>query len=389
MTKPQKSPTSGPGGRRRPLGKVLGALRREWALPASVLTAALFLLFGAGWLADLSHPLWFAFLAGWLFAAILCSAFAVVRHAEELAVIAGEPLGTLVLTLAVTGIESAVIAAVMYGGHGSSCVARDAMFAVVMIVLNGMVGLSLLLGGLRYREQTYNLQGANAYLAVIVPLAVLALVLPNFTTSSPGPTLSPFHAAFLVIVSVGVYAVFLSIQTVRHRDYFVPPGREDAAGGPGHGKHESHSAAYHALLLVAYLVPLVYLAEKLAFPVDYVIEVRHGPAALGGLVVAVLVLSPESLSAVRAALANQLQRSVNLLLGSVLASISLTVPAVLLIGLVTGRSVTLGLEAVDITLLLLTLAVSMLTFSSARTNVLLGAVHLLLFVAYLMLLFER
>ncbi len=392
MTAPGDSPAPRPWGQGRPLGKALGGLRREWALPASLVTAALFLLFGAGWLAGLAHPLRLAFLAGWLFAAILCSAFAVVRHAEGLAVIAGEPLGTLILTLAVTGIEAAIIAAVMYGGHGHSTVARDAMFAVVMIVLNGLVGLSLLLGGLRYREQTYNLQGANAYLAVLVPLAVLALVLPNFTTSSPGPTLSPFHAAFLVIMSVGAYAVFLGIQTARHREYFVQPGTEGAAGGPGAhgpGKHEHHSAAYHAPLLVAYLVPLVYLAEKLAVPVDYVIESWHGPAALGGLVVAVLVLSPESLSAVRAALANRLQRSVNLLLGSVLASISLTVPAVLVIGLATGRSVTLGLEAVDMTLLLLTLAVSVLTFSSARTNVLLGAVHLLLFVAYLMLLFER
>jgi Ca2+:H+ antiporter len=367
-------------------------LRREWPLPANLVTAALFLLFGAGWLADLSQPLWLAFLAAWLFAVILGSAFAVVRHAEGLAAIAGEPLGTLVLTLSVTGIEAMIIAAVMYGGHGHSSVARDAMFAVVMIVLNGMVGLSLLLGGLRYREQAYNLQGANAYLAVIVPLTVLSLVLPTFTESSPGPTLSPFHATFLVVMSVGLYGVFLCIQTLRHREYFVQPGADDAADGHGAaepGGHTTRAVAYHTVLLLAYLAPLVYLAEELAVPVNYVVEVLHAPTALGGLVVAVLVLSPESLSAVRAALANRLQRSVNLLLGSVLASISLTVPAVLLIGLVAGRSVVLGLEPVDTTLLVLTLGVSSLTFSSARTNVLFGAVHLLLFVAYLVLLVER
>jgi Ca2+:H+ antiporter len=378
--------------RGRPLVKAVALLRREWPLPLSLVTSGLFLAFGAAWLADLSQPLWLAFLASWLFAVILASACAVVRHAEALAHIAGEPLGTLVLTLAVTGIESSIIAAVMVSGHGTSSVARDAMFAVVMIVLNGMVGLSLLLGGLRYHEQTYNLQGANAYLAVLVPLAVLSLVLPNYTTSSPGPTLSAYHAAFLVIVSVVIYGVFLSIQTTRHREYFVQPGAAGAADGPEApepGKHETHSAAYHVPLLLAYLVPLVYLAEKLAVPVEHVIDVWHGPAALGGLVVAVLVLSPESLGAMRAAWANRLQRCVNLLLGSALASISLTVPAVLLLGLLTGRSVVLGLEAEDTVLLVLTLAVATLTFSSARTNVLLGAVHLLLFLAYLMLLFER
>jgi Ca2+:H+ antiporter len=327
----------------------------------------------------------------WLFAAILLSAFSVVHHAESLAEILGEPLGTLILTLSVTGVEVMMIAALMYTGHGSSSLARDAMFAVVMLVLNGMVGLCLLLGGLRYHEQTYNLQGANAFLAVIVPLTVLGLVLPNFTVSSPGPTFSRLHASFLIIMSIGLYSVFLAIQNMRHRDYFIAGPLEalenDALNPPA--AHKGRSAAYHAPLLLAYLLPVVLLAEKMALPINHGIEVLHAPPALSGMLVSVLVLCPESLSAARAALANQLQRSVNLLLGSVLASIGLTIPAVLTIGLLTGRTVVLGLDAADMILLVLTLGMSVLTFVSARTNVLLGAVHLLLFLAYLMLVFEK
>jgi Ca2+:H+ antiporter len=370
---------------RSPLLRTLAALRREWPLLANVLTAALFFLFGPGWLADLSNPLWYAFLLAWLFAVILAAAFAVVRHAEAVAARLGEPLGTLVLTLAVTGIEVMMISAVMYSGHGHPTLARDAMFAVIMVVLNGMVGLSLLVGGLRYREQTYNLQGANSFLAVIVPIAVLSLVLPNFTTSSPGPTYSPFHATFLIVLSVGLYGVFLAIQNVRHRDYFLDPSSAEAPLAD----HSAGPTLWHAGLLVVYLIPLVYLAEQLAVPIDYGIEALHAPPAVGGFLVSVLVLSPESMAAVRAAQANQLQRAVNVLLGSVMASISLTVPAVLSIGFFTGKEIVLGLDAAGITMLALTLGVSTLTFASARTNVLLGAVHLLLFLAYLMLLFEN
>jgi Ca2+:H+ antiporter len=207
-------------------------------------TAALFLAFGKSWLADLSNAAWLSLVSAWLLAAILSAAFAVVRHAEGLAQKFGEPLGTLVLTLSVVGIEVMLIAAVMYTGEGNDALARDAMFAVVMIVMNGMVGLSLILGGLRYHGQTYNLQGANAFLAVIVPLAVLGLVLPTFTETSPGPTFSPLQATFLIAMSIALYGVFLAIQNLRHRDYFVEPegnGNGHGATGPTH--HEVHSIA--------------------------------------------------------------------------------------------------------------------------------------------------
>src|ERR1700734_1456584 len=198
-------------------------LRREWLLAAAFATTALFLLFGKGWLADLSNPWWFALMLVWLFAVIMAAAFAVVHHAESLAIRLGEPLGTLVLTLAVIGIEVMMISAVMLTGEGKPALARDAMFGVVMIVLNGMIGLSLLLGGLRHHEQEYNLQGATSFLSLIVPLTVLGLVLPNFTEASPGPTLSTFQSAFLAVMSIAIYGLFLIIQNWRHREYFVQP----------------------------------------------------------------------------------------------------------------------------------------------------------------------
>jgi Ca2+:H+ antiporter len=365
-------------------------MRREWPLLISIVTTALFLAFGESWLADLSHPVWFTVVLGWLFAAILLSAFAVVRHAEHLAAKLGEPLGTLILTLAVTCIEVAMIVALMYTGKGNPALARDAAFAVVMIVMNGMVGLSLVLGGLRHHEQTYNLQGANAFLAVIVPLAVLCMVLPNFTMAAPGPTLSPAQTVFFIVMSVGLYGVFLAIQNLQHRAYFMAPESPDAAKvRPAARRPGFRSAPYHVSLLVAYMLPLVILAKQLAVPIDLGITTLRAPVALGGLLVAAVVLSPESVSAVRAALANELQRSVNILLGSVLATISLTIPVVLVIGFVTDRTIVLGLSAANMVLLVLTLGVSTLTFASPRTNVLLGAVHMLLFLAYLMLMFEQ
>jgi Ca2+:H+ antiporter len=371
----------------------LSGLRREWPLVASFTTTALFLVFGRQWLADLSNPFWLTFLVTWLFAVIVLSAFAMVRHGESLAIKLGEPRGTLIMTLAATGIEVMMISAFMFNRHDdASPFARDALFAVVMIVLNGLVGISLLVGGLRYHEQTYNLQGANTFLAVIVPLSVLGMVLPNFTVSASGPTFSALQATFFTVMSAGLYGVFLAAQTSSHRDYFVAPdnpGGSQGEGAVGHGKDKVGSVAYHAPLLLLYLLPMVVLSKQFAVPVDHAIGVTHAPPALGGLLVSLIVLFPESLGATRAAMANHLQRSVNILLGLVLADISLTIPAVLLIGFITGQSIVLGLDAVDTTLLLLTLGLSTLTFASARTNMLHGAVHLLLFLAYLMLIFEK
>lgn len=374
-----------------PNRKMALALLGEWPLSMNLATTAVFLVFGPRLLADLSHPVRFTLILTWLFLIMLVSVFAVVRHAECLAEKLGEPLGTLALTLSVTGIEVMIIVAAMSTEQGNPTLARDAMFAVIMIVLNGMVGLTLLIGGLKYHEQDYNLQGANAFLAVILPLAVLGLVLPNYTDSSPDQTFSPLQAGFLTLVSVALYGVFLTIQNGRHRAYFRISRPQEAKTAQRKWRivHEVYSVRYHVLLLLAYMAPLVILSQHLAVPIDFTIGVLGAPVALAGFLIAMLVLAPESLGAVRAALANDLQRSVNILLGSVLATIGLTIPAVLTFGLLARKTIILGLDPVDITLLSLSLVLSTMTFSSSRTNVLLGAVHLLLFFAYLLLIFQR
>jgi Ca2+:H+ antiporter len=212
MTESRKATASSTSKRAHRSAGLLRTLRAEWILPVALTTVGLFLTLGKGWLTDLANPGWMTIVSLWLFAAVLLAALAVVRHAEGLATLLGEPLGTLLLTLSVIGIEVAMISAVMASGHGNPTLARDAMFAVIMIVMNGMVGLALIVGGLRYHEQYYNFFGANAFLAVIVPLAVLGLVLPNFTHSSPGPTLSVLHAAFLILISVALYGIFRAIE---------------------------------------------------------------------------------------------------------------------------------------------------------------------------------
>lgn len=365
-------------------------IRSESALVVTGVAAISFMAFGDAWMGSLT-PVGLAWLTALLFGVILAAVFGVVRHADALAIQLGEPYGTLILTLAVISIEVMMISAVMLTGSENPTLARDTMYAVVMIVMNGMVGLTLLVGGIRHHEQEYNLQGANAFLAVILPLAVLVLILPNFTRSTSGPTLSITQEVFLCLVSLGLYGVFLAVQTVRHRSYFMAPRHTDPAGMDLEDEHPGlvvRSIPLHAILLVAYLLPIVLLSKKLAFPIDFAISRLGAPAALGGFLVAVLILAAEVLSAIRAALANRLQRSVNIFLGSVTATIALTVPAVLVISMVSGEIIELGLGQVDSVLLLLTLLVSIVTFGSGRTSVLQGAVHLVLFFAYLILIFD-
>jgi len=367
--------------------KLLTVAREEWFLAVSVGTCAVFLGFGPAITDASSAPAGQAVLFLWLFLVLLGSCLSVVRHADHLAIRLGEPYGTLILTLVVTIIEVISISAMTTHGEPNPALVRDTIFAVVMILLNGMVGVCLLFGGWRHREQQYNLQGANAYLGAIIPLTVLSLILPNFTMTTPGPTLSPVQEDFVAVVSVGLYAVFLAVQTVRHRAYFTlddadAPGDHEAPHGTA--RHPSS----HGVLLAAYMVPLVFLAEELAHPLGALLVTLHAPAALGGGVIALLVVTPEAVGAVRAAAANRLQRSVNIFLGSVLSTISLTIPAMIALSQFTGARIVLGLQNADAVMLLLTLTVSLVTFSSARTNVLQGAIHLVLFGTYVLLIFQ-
>jgi Ca2+:H+ antiporter len=356
--------------------------RKDWFLAVSAATCLFFFVWGAPLHASVATPAWLAFTFIWLFAVILGSALCVVRHAEHIAARLGEPYGTLILTLSVTFIEVMSISAVMVHGDNNPTLARDTLFAVVMIILNGMVGLSLLFGGLRHHEQSYNLQGANAYLGVIIPLAVMSLILPNYTQTTLGPTLSFPQQMFLVAAAAGLYIAFLLMQTGRHRDYFTLI--EETSGE--HKADAVQPLVPSVVFLIAYLAPVIFLADHLARPGDYMIETLGAPVALGGVIMAVLVATPEAIGAVRAAMANHLQRSINIFLGSVLSTIGLTIPAMLVISHFTGRDMVLGLQNTDMVMLMLTLAVSVVTFASGRTNILQGAVHLILFLAYVLLI---
>jgi Ca2+:H+ antiporter len=369
-----------------PVVRAVARLLIGWA------TVILFFAFGASWLADLTSTVKATVLFAWLLGVIMWCAFGVVEEADHLAHILDEPLGTLILTLSIVIIEVALITAVMLGAAAVPTLGRDTMFAVLMIVLNGVVGLALLLGGIRYHQQEYNLQSGVAYLAVIGPLSVIALVLPNFTRSTPDPTLSGTQAFFFATFTILLYGVFLAVQTVRHRHFFMDAPRAGADVAPaGETRHpvSARAVVRHAVLLVVLVLPIVLLAKQLAKLIDYSIAVLGAPAALGGVLVALIVFTPEGLSALRAALANQLQRAVNLCLGGALSTIGLTVPAVLAVAWITGRPVVLGVEPASVVLLAITLGLCMLTFTATpTTTVLEGVVHLVVFLVYVVLIFS-
>ena len=366
-------------------------IRTELALWAGIITTLLFLVFGDRWVPDLSNLLWYSLLFGWLFVVIAWLAFSVVRHADALAILLGEPYGTIILTLSVIVIEVAMISAVMLTGADNPTLARDTLFSVLMIVLNGMLGVTLLVGGLRHHEQSYNLQGATTYLGVLIPLAGLSLILPRYMEGAPGGEVTPLVGGWLIVVSAGLYGAFLWIQTLRHSGYFTQPQPRDGAEEvctDHHGNLLVRSIGYHALFLPLTMLPIVLLSKKMALLVEHGLTSLSGPQALGGLFIAVLVLAPEGVAAIKAAQENQLQRTVNIAMGSALSTIGLTIPAVLVIGMVTGKTVELGLTPANIYLLILTLLVTVVNFSAVRTNVLHGIVHLMLFITYLVLIFD-
>src|SRR6266480_3920824 len=312
-------------------------IRGEFALLIGLGTAVIFFGTGSRLVEIIAHPVALTAVFLWLFVVILWSATSVVRHADCLAIRFGEPYGTLILTLSAISIEVAMISTAMLHGANNPTLGRDAIFAVVMIGLNGLVGLCLLLGGLRYHEQHYNLQGVNSYLNVIMTLAVLGLVLPNFTTSVSGPNFSTEQEIFLAVMALFLYGIFLLIQTMRHRGYFMESEQAGVEASPGHHSLRVQSTAFHAPMLLLYLIVVILLAEKFAIPLDNSIERFGMPQEFGGAMIAALVLTPEGIGAVHATLRNQLQRAINILLGSVLATIGLTIPAVLTISLITKR----------------------------------------------------
>jgi Ca2+:H+ antiporter len=309
--------------------------------------------------------------------------FACVHHADVIAHRTGEPYGTLVLTIAVTVIELALILSIMLAGEGQPTLARETVFSVIMVVCNGLVGLCLIVGGLRYGEQGFQLPGTSSYLVVLMPLVTLTLILPTYTTSVPGPYYSPGQLGFVAAATLLLYGVFLYVQTVRHRDYFLSdPGGLDEGAMPG----PRQAWASVSLLLIG-LVAVVLLAKGIAGSIEAVVSAVGAPVEAIGLLVALLVLLPETVAALRAARRNELQKSLNLALGSSLATIGLTIPAVSLLALVVETPLELGVDMHDTVLLALTFAVSLVTFAGGRTNILPGFVHLVLFAVFVFLVF--
>ena len=317
--------------------------------------------------------------------AMVGAVIAAVHHAEVVAHRVGEPFGTLVLAVAVTIIEVALIFSVMLaGGPDKATLPRDTIFAAIMIICNGVVGICLLVGGVRHREQTFRIEGTGSGLAALVAMASLSLVLPTFTTSSPAGTYTTSQLAFAAISSLALWAVFVFIQTVRHRDYFLPA--VDTANEQTHAPPPGVAQAWTSfgMLLVA-LVGVVGLAKVLSPTIEATVAAMQAPKAVVGVVIALLVLLPETWAAVRAAAANRLQTSMNLAIGSVLASIGLTIPVVVLASVMLDMPLLLGLDNKDMVLLFLTFLVGGFTLASGRTNVMQGAVHLVIFAAFLFL----
>jgi Ca2+:H+ antiporter len=316
--------------------------------------------------------------------AMVGAVIAAVHHAEVIAHRIGEPFGTLVLALAVTVIEASLILSIMIaGGEDQAELARDTMFAALMIILNGVVGLCVLVGAIRHREQTFRIEGANQGLAALAALATLVLVLPTYTVSTPSGTYSTSQLAFAAVASFTLWGVWVFVQTVRHRDYFLPPpGSEDSA----HAVPPSTAQAWASLcLLLVSLVAVVGLAKVLSPAIEYGVDAIGAPRAVIGIVIAMIVLMPETSAALRAARANRLQTSMNLAIGSALATIGLTIPVVVIAAIVLRQPLVLGIDAADSVMLALTFVVSSITLASGRMHVMQGAVHVVLFAAFLFL----
>jgi Ca2+:H+ antiporter len=312
---------------------------------------------------------------------LIGSVLAAVHHAEVVAHRVGEPFGTLVLAVAVTVIEVSLIVSLMLaGGADVATLARDTVFAAVMLILNGIVGLCLLAGALRHHEQRFTLRGVSATLCVLAAMAVLTLVLPNYTLTTSGPTYAPSQLVFVAVVSLVLYMTFVLVQTIRHRDYFLPADGADE----DHAAPPTDRAAWSAFaMLLLALVAVVLLGKALSPSVEAAVLRAGLPVALVGVVIAALVLAPESLAAFRAARRNRLQTSLNLALGSALASIGLTIPTVAIVSLALGLPLALGIDAKGIVLLGLSLFVATLSLGTGRTTVLQGVVHLVILATYL------
>lgn len=316
---------------------------------------------------------------------ILSSAFSVVRHADVLAHRLGEPYGSLILSLSVVILEVSLISALMATGDAAPTLMRDTLYSIIMIVTGGLVGFSLLLGGRKFATQYMNLFGIKQYLIALFPLAIIVLVFPM---ALPAANFSTGQALLVALISAAMYGVFLLIQTKTHQSLFVYEHEDDSDDDdPHHGKPSTHSSLWHAIWLIVHLIAVIVVTKMNASPLETLLDSMNAPVAFTGFLVALLILSPEGLGALKAVLNNQVQRAMNLFFGSVLATISLTVPVVTLIAFMTGNELQFALGAPEMVVMVASLVLCHISFSTGRTNVLNGAAHLALFAAYLMTIF--
>jgi Ca2+:H+ antiporter len=317
---------------------------------------------------------------------LLGSVLAAVHHAEVVAHRVGEPFGALVLAIAVTVIEVGLIVTLMVSGKGdTSTLARDTVFAAVMITCNGILGISLLVGALRRRFAEFNAEGTATALATVVTLATICLVLPEFTTSRPGPEFTAGQLAFVSVASLALYFLFVFVQTVRHRDYFVPEGDDEILEAAGEEEPTAREAIGSLALLVVALVAVVGLAKVESPAIEDLVDAIGAPQSAVGVVIALMVLAPETLAAVRNARRDRIQISFNLALGSAMASIGLTIPAIAVASIWIDGPLVLGLGATQIVLLGITAVVGALTVLPGRATLQEGGVHLVLFGSFLFL----
>lgn len=317
--------------------------------------------------------------------AILSSAFSVVRHADVLAHRLGEPYGSLILSLSVVILEVSLISALMATGEAAPTLMRDTLYSIITIVTGGLVGFALLMGGRKFATQYVNLFGIKQYLMAIFPLAIIVLVFP---TALPGGNFTTGQAVMVALISAAMYGVFLLIQTKTHQNLFVYEHEDESDDDdPHHGKPSAHSSKWHAAWLIVHLVAVISVTKMNARPLESLLSTLNAPVAFTGFLVALLILSPEGLGAIKAVMNNQVQRAMNLFFGSVLATISLTVPCVTLIAILTGNELVFGLEAPELVVMCAALVLCHISFSTGRTNVLNGSAHLALFAAYLMTIF--
>lgn len=362
----------------------------------SWLVVGLFVFFGEIILAAPLTPFTASWVFGLLFVTILAAAFGVVHEADHLAEQLGEPYGTLILTLSIVGIEVILIASVLLGPTENPTIGRDSIFAVMMIIMNLIMGICLIVGAARNGDQEYNAQGTSSYLSMIVLLTSVALVLPNFT--SVAGEFSFKQAVGISALSIVLYGVFLSMQMSSHRRFFIQPPAgamavriQEQADDDTTAAHQTprdvRSLIVRSAVLLALIVPIVLLAHYLAVVMDYGIEATGLPLALGGVLIAIIVFTPESMTAIKAAMNNEMQRAINLCHGAFVSTVGLTVPAVLIIGLLTGKQVIMGISQTETVLFAITLVLSLLSFNGQRTSPIQGYMHLVVFVVFGLLLF--